>query len=106
MQECRETTRNRVYPSVIILSPTRELAIQLWEATRKLILGTHLNSAVVHGGTPLAEQVSLEEGRARRGSMRRACATTMRWHHLLSVHLMHLMQPTHSHRALRLRDCR
>ncbi|MEW5317381.1 MAG: hypothetical protein WDW38_008681 [Sanguina aurantia] len=57
MQECREGTRNRVYPSVIILSPTRELAIQLWEAARKLTLGTHINAAVVHGGTPLAEQV-------------------------------------------------
>lgn len=58
MMMARETTRNRVYPSVIILSPTRELAIQLHEATRKLVLGTHINVAVVHGGAPLAEQAS------------------------------------------------
>ena len=44
-------------PSVCVLCPTRELAIQIFEETRKFVKGTEIKSTCVFGGAPMGEQI-------------------------------------------------
>jgi len=43
-------------PQAVILSPTRELAIQIWEQARKFALGSQIKCVVAYGGTSVAFQ--------------------------------------------------
>lgn len=47
----------RLCPAALILSPTRELAIQIFEEATKFCYHTGLKVAVVYGGTKVAEQM-------------------------------------------------
>ncbi|ETO21036.1 hypothetical protein RFI_16168 [Reticulomyxa filosa] len=49
--------RSRVYPRAIILAPTRELAIQTEEQTRKFLWKTGMTSVVVYGGVQTGKQL-------------------------------------------------
>jgi ATP-dependent RNA helicase RhlE len=50
-------------PSVVVLAPTRELAVQIFEHARQLSQFTRLRSAAVYGGSPLGRQAKdLREG--------------------------------------------
>ena len=44
-------------PSCVALCPTRELAIQIFEETRKFCKGTEIKTTCVFGGAPMGEQV-------------------------------------------------
>ena len=44
-------------PSCVALCPTRELAIQIFEETRKFCKGTDLKTTCVFGGAPITEQI-------------------------------------------------
>lgn len=46
-------------PLVLIIAPTRELAVQIFNETRKFCYRTMLRPAVVYGGVPVAEQIHL-----------------------------------------------
>ncbi|GAB1600394.1 probable ATP-dependent RNA helicase DDX4 isoform X2 [Argonauta hians] len=45
------------YPQVLIVAPTRELAVQIFMDTRKFAYGTSIRSAVVYGGTSVSSQI-------------------------------------------------
>ncbi len=45
-----------VYPSAVILSPTRELAIQIHVQARKFLYQTGLRTCVVYGGADWRKQ--------------------------------------------------
>ena len=49
--------RRRVYPSALILAPTRELACQIHDEARKFSWKTGIKSAVVFGGSPIQQQL-------------------------------------------------
>ena len=58
----RQRTR-QACPEVVIMSPTRELAIQIKDEARKFCNGSDIQCMVVYGGTSTAHQASkLEEG--------------------------------------------
>ena len=44
-------------PSCVALCPTRELAIQIFEETRKFCKGTEIKTTCVFGGAPIGEQL-------------------------------------------------
>lgn len=44
------------YPHVVVVAPTRELAVQIFMDTRKFAYGTDIRSAVVYGGTSVTNQ--------------------------------------------------
>ncbi|UKZ76706.1 hypothetical protein TrVFT333_004415 [Trichoderma virens FT-333] len=46
-------------PLVVIVVPTRELAVQIFNEARKLCYRSMLRPCVVYGGTPIREQLSL-----------------------------------------------
>ncbi|CZS80266.1 unnamed protein product [Fusarium graminearum] len=46
-------------PLVLIVVPTRELALQIFNEARKLCYRTMLRPGVVYGGVPISEQISL-----------------------------------------------
>ncbi|KAJ6789840.1 hypothetical protein PWT90_07048 [Aphanocladium album] len=46
-------------PLVLIVSPTRELAVQIFNEARKFCYRTMLRPCVVYGGTPVPEQIRL-----------------------------------------------
>lgn len=54
------TLNNNIYniavPIAIMLSPTRELAVQIFEESMKFSCGTGLLSCVVYGGTDVKHQ--------------------------------------------------
>ncbi len=50
------STQARRNPRMLVLAPTRELALQINEAARGLSAGTPLKAAVVYGGAPLGKQ--------------------------------------------------
>ena len=53
----------KVYPSALILSPTRELASQIHTEARKFCYQTGLRPVVVYGGAPIVNQLrELERG--------------------------------------------
>lgn len=47
---------NKSVPRVLVVSPTRELAIQTYENLNSLIQGTDFKAVVVYGGAPKSEQ--------------------------------------------------
>eukprot|EP00899_Mesostigma_viride_P011904 jgi/Mesvir1/20714/Mv14910-RA.1 len=50
-------------PQALVLSPTRELAVQIYEEARKFAFQTGLRCCVVYGGAPVANQLrDLERG--------------------------------------------
>lgn len=46
-------------PLVLVVAPTRELAVQIFNEARKFCYRTMLRPCVVYGGLPVKEQVSL-----------------------------------------------
>ncbi|EGX95029.1 DEAD/DEAH box RNA helicase, putative [Cordyceps militaris CM01] len=46
-------------PLVLVISPTRELAVQIFNEARKFCYRTMLRPGVVYGGTPVADQIHL-----------------------------------------------
>lgn len=59
----RNYGRRKQYPSALVLSPTRELASQIHDESRKVIYRTQLRTCVVYGGADLRTQMmSLERG--------------------------------------------
>jgi ATP-dependent RNA helicase DDX3X len=44
-------------PSCVVLCPTRELAIQIFDETRKFCRGTEIKTTCVFGGSPINEQI-------------------------------------------------
>jgi ATP-dependent RNA helicase DDX3X len=53
----------KVYPSALILAPTRELAIQIHQEARKFTYRSHIKSVVVYGGADSKFQMNeLERG--------------------------------------------
>ena len=56
-------SREKFFPTCLILSPTRELAMQIYQESRRFCYCTGIASAVVYGGTPLRETLnSLHRG--------------------------------------------
>jgi len=49
---------NAAFPYVLVLAPTRELAAQISDESRKLSKGTHIKTVCVFGGVPIRPQVS------------------------------------------------
>jgi len=45
-------------PQVVIITPTRELAIQIYEQSRKFAMGSCIRSCVAYGGTSVGNQLS------------------------------------------------
>jgi len=53
----------KVYPTALILAPTRELAIQIHQEARKFTYRSHIKSVVVYGGADSKHQMNeLERG--------------------------------------------
>ncbi|KAJ4458919.1 putative DEAD-box ATP-dependent RNA helicase 52 [Paratrimastix pyriformis] len=69
----------RLYPSALILAPTRELAIQIFDEATKFSYHTGLKVAVVYGGTKVNEQMMS----LRRNGVDLMVATPGRLHDLL-----------------------
>jgi ATP-dependent RNA helicase DDX3X len=51
------TTQVRAEPLVVIVVPTRELAIQIFNEARKFCYRTMLRPCVIYGGGPIPEQM-------------------------------------------------
>ncbi|KAF9313198.1 DEAD-box ATP-dependent RNA helicase [Podila horticola] len=49
--------RRKAYPSTLILAPTRELASQIWEESRKFSYRSWVRSCVVYGGADIGQQL-------------------------------------------------
>ncbi|KAG0262018.1 ATP-dependent RNA helicase ddx3x, partial [Mortierella polycephala] len=47
----------KAYPSTLILAPTRELASQIWEESRKFSYRSWVRSCVVYGGADIGQQL-------------------------------------------------
>ena len=55
--------RRKTYPQALIIAPTRELATQIFEESRKFSYRTGLHTTVVYGGAPIGNQLhELERG--------------------------------------------
>ncbi|TRY75278.1 hypothetical protein TCAL_00683 [Tigriopus californicus] len=46
-------------PEVVIMAPTRELALQIKDESRKFAMGTNLKSVCIYGGTSVPQQLSI-----------------------------------------------
>jgi len=58
-----ETERKVAYPSLVVLAPTRELAIQIYQESKKFCFKTGLVPQVVYGGDEIRDQIrSLQKG--------------------------------------------
>eukprot|EP01117_Protostelium_nocturnum_P013064 TRINITY_DN484_c0_g1_i4.p1 TRINITY_DN484_c0_g1~~TRINITY_DN484_c0_g1_i4.p1 ORF type:complete len:782 (-),score=394.06 TRINITY_DN484_c0_g1_i4:289-2634(-) len=56
-------SRKKIFPSALVLAPTRELACQIYDGSRKFCYKTGLKTTVVYGGTPIINQLrELERG--------------------------------------------
>lgn len=51
------TDRTRAEPLVLIICPTRELAIQIFDEARRMCYRTMLRPSVVYGGGPRRQQL-------------------------------------------------
>lgn len=61
--EQRYRMRPPAYPVALVLSPTRELAVQIYEESRKFSYGTGIRTVVVYGGSEVKSQlIGLENG--------------------------------------------
>ncbi|KAF9388648.1 DEAD-box ATP-dependent RNA helicase [Podila verticillata] len=49
--------RRKAFPSTLILAPTRELASQIWEESRKFSYRSWVRSCVVYGGADIGQQL-------------------------------------------------
>ncbi|KAF9426390.1 DEAD-box ATP-dependent RNA helicase [Podila epigama] len=49
--------RRKAYPVALILAPTRELASQIWEESRKFSYRSWVRSCVVYGGADIGQQL-------------------------------------------------
>ena len=52
--------QRKAYPKALILAPTRELAGQIYEESRKFAYQTGLRSVVCYGGAPVGFQVCID----------------------------------------------
>lgn len=52
-----EDPANAVRPLAVVVTPTRELAVQIFNETRKFARGTYLRSCVLYGGTSVRYQL-------------------------------------------------
>ncbi|KAI8804780.1 P-loop containing nucleoside triphosphate hydrolase protein, partial [Cladochytrium replicatum] len=58
-----EDRRRKVTPTSLILAPTRELALQIYEESKKFGYRSWVRSCVVYGGQPMIDQIKdLERG--------------------------------------------
>lgn len=58
-QFCEGRDEVTAEPLVLIVAPTRELAVQIFNEARKFCYRTMLRPGVVYGGTSVAEQIHL-----------------------------------------------
>uniref|UniRef100_A0A8C1LNC3 RNA helicase n=1 Tax=Cyprinus carpio TaxID=7962 RepID=A0A8C1LNC3_CYPCA len=55
--------RRKQYPISLVLAPTRELALQIYEEARKVAYRSHVRPCVVYGGADIGQQIrDLERG--------------------------------------------
>jgi len=52
------TSRRKVYPRALVLAPTRELAVQIFDEARKFSYGSPARPVVVYGGTDTRQQLT------------------------------------------------
>uniref|UniRef100_A0A8C2GTP0 RNA helicase n=1 Tax=Cyprinus carpio TaxID=7962 RepID=A0A8C2GTP0_CYPCA len=63
LQENGKYGRRKQYPISLILAPTRELALQIYEEARKVAYRSHVRPCVVYGGADIGQQIrDLERG--------------------------------------------
>ncbi|XP_059415539.1 putative ATP-dependent RNA helicase an3 isoform X1 [Carassius carassius] len=62
-QENGKYGRRKQYPISLVLAPTRELALQIYEEARKVAYRSHVRPCVVYGGADIGQQIrDLERG--------------------------------------------
>uniref|UniRef100_A0A9J8B2I1 RNA helicase n=1 Tax=Cyprinus carpio carpio TaxID=630221 RepID=A0A9J8B2I1_CYPCA len=63
LQENGKYGRRKQYPISLVLAPTRELALQIYEEARKVAYRSHVRPCVVYGGADIGQQIrDLERG--------------------------------------------
>lgn len=59
----RRLSRSKAYPACLVLAPTRELATQIYEESRKFCYKTGIRPVVCYGGAPISQQLrEIEQG--------------------------------------------
>lgn len=62
-QENGKYGRRKQYPISLVLAPTRELALQIYDEARKVAYRSHVRPCVVYGGADIGQQIrDLERG--------------------------------------------
>ncbi|XP_051567715.1 ATP-dependent RNA helicase DDX3X-like isoform X1 [Myxocyprinus asiaticus] len=62
-QENGKYGRRKQYPISLVLAPTRELAVQIYDEARKFAYRSHVRPCVVYGGADIGQQIrDLERG--------------------------------------------
>ncbi|XP_051753230.1 DEAD-box helicase 3 X-linked b isoform X2 [Ctenopharyngodon idella] len=62
-QENGKYGRRKQYPIALVLAPTRELALQIYDEARKFAYRSHVRPCVVYGGADIGQQIrELERG--------------------------------------------
>uniref|UniRef100_A0A8C5FJT7 RNA helicase n=1 Tax=Gadus morhua TaxID=8049 RepID=A0A8C5FJT7_GADMO len=63
LQENGKYNRRKQYPIALVLAPTRELALQIYEEARKVAYRSKVRPCVVYGGADIGQQIrELERG--------------------------------------------
>jgi len=63
MKENGRYGRRKQYPISLVLAPTRELAVQIYEEARKFSYRSRVRPCVVYGGADIGQQIrDLERG--------------------------------------------